>query len=1855
MAKKPAFNPNAPFEAVTESKPAFDPNLPFEEVDGEPSKKKISGNTSGSTPSAANTATGTNLLKNWPADAASVPAPASQKTPAPKPVTKTQVNQLQKELGKVNPLSRIELYSNALAKTNQRYDENLAAWKAAKEAGDTESEQQLAPLVEQERQKSLYFQKAIEGQKQLAEIKEPNTALNALSTGFKTAVGTILSAPQAFDKATDEVLEDIFNAAGMDGTQRKAQMDQFRENLTKKGVNPMSLSDELGKVGVELLKEAGKESQEKRVNLPYQGQGFEALKNGDIGLAVEYGSKSFLESLPSSVTFLNPVTAAATMTGMVGEEMRQAEEAGLDVNSTTVLAGTIKAGLELATERMFGAGRATKELIESLGKEAAEKVVKDATEQMVKKALVQKLGQTYVEEIGGEIFNQIGSNAVDKYINGKNVGLTDGVGEAGWQALFGAGIQGTAPVVIKHNIDMNAAAKSEGLKAQANDLMEEAINQQDPNIAEVLEAKAEKLNDESNTIINEVNKIGDNAKPETVQALSDISDRILSIDQSLTSELSDVAKEALVTERAELEKQHETLLEQAKTEANEPNRTDVGSPEATGIDQPATIAQQTTRTDAGTTETGPDIVNSEVPVNEQLSTTGADITGTTPTTEPIAEIQAKEIITNEEKTNEDIPENKQAEIDISDGQIQPETEVNPELTERAATTLQNSIQAYNDATAEEKTTMVEKVESELEKNAKAIESIGVGLDTDMVAAGVEFLKQVKPESKFIPVEKGVLSKPEKTNLEKMGAETGVNFREIANVYAKYGEGKPLSEITTEDYKAAQANREKVKSETKKESPPIPDNVSGIKKALVPESKIEETEIERQTNKQILNTGREMVDAGEINPTAIIEEINEKPRALQPEEVAALIYYKSQIDKQYNKVADNVAKYKESGDTEKEITARAELAVLDKTMDAYHEMVLKTAQQQSLAFRLRQALVDSEFNLQTQIRNYKKVNNGTIPASVLEKFQEYDQQIKDLNKKIDELNEKQSIDEGQEAVGQITESVDKEFKKPKKPILSDKEKARKKELLNKFLNRANDITNIATLIADKEFYEYAGLVFKETSGEFKEFAKSMMNTVGKGLRDYLPDLYKKLGGKDETTFEYDDIEIKNGKLKIPKDLIRDLVASGYDKIETLTDEIHDRIKEELPDVTKRNVRDAITEYGKTINMSQEELDVTIRGLKRMGKLISGLEDVQAKIRPLRSGLQRDKLTQEERRLQKAIKEGLKDIPVSQEESNKAWKTALDAVKSRLTNQIEDLEKQIATGEKTPKKEGIKYDAEALALQAKRDALKETIERIEGKPKISDEQRLRMAVTSVEKSIAELERRIKEGDTTPVPKRTPASSAELDSLKEKRKVLREAYTQMEKDMGVAEQKKLDNYKKGLSKSIKTLEKRIADKDFVPKKKATKPVPDAEARKLEREKLAIQEKYDIEIEKARLANRPLSEKIRDTYVDILGIPKSLMSTLDFSAPLRQGAVLSYSNPKIAAKAFIEMFKYFKSEQKFKALIDDIRESDKYTLIRNSKLYLSEPNARLSAKEEDFVSNFANRIPIYGKLVKASERAYVGYLNKIRLDVFTKVSDALIENGYDPNADLQVFKDLASYINNATGRGNLGAFEKSADLLNTAFFSPRYVASRLNLLWPPNYLKMSRPVQKEALRSTLTYLAAWGALNLLWAVSHSSDAEDDDPVIEMDPRSSDFGKLRLGRTRYDVSAGFGPIIVFLARMLPFFGGIKNVQDREVTKFGDEDAEIKRSETIGRFIRSKTSPVAGTLWDFADGETFGGEPVDRPSPLLENITGKEVPYSQEALEKVMPLYINDFYEIAEEEGFGPAAAKMAPSFFGVGVQHYKE
>lgn len=362
-----------------------------------------------------------------------------------------------------------------------------------------------------------------------------------------------------------------------------------------------------------------------------------------------------------------------------------------------------------------------------------------------------------------------------------------------------------------------------------------------------------------------------------------------------------------------------------------------------------------------------------------------------------------------------------------------------------------------------------------------------------------------------------------------------------------------------------------------------------------------------------------------------------------------------------------------------------------------------------------------------------------------------------------------------------------------------------------------------------------------------------------------------------------------------------------------------------------------------------------------------------------------------------------------------------------------------------------------------------------------------------------------------------------------------------------------------------------------------------------------------------------------NILNLPRSIMSSFDLSAPFRQGLFL-INRPEFW-KSFPSMFRQFGSEKAFQGVMADIKSRGTYKLMDRSGLAFSELGYELTSREEQFVSQWAEKIPVLGRGIRASERGYTGFLNKVRADTFDSLVTLSKEAGIDLSKNTKALKDISSFVNNATGRGDLGKLSQAGPILSGLFFSPRLIASRVNLLNPAYYVKLSPVVRKEAIKSLLTL----GALaTTVTSLAFAGGAE-----IEVDPRSSDFAKIKTGNTRYDILGGFGQYLTLGARLA---SNETKTAKGEVQELGKKFGSNTRLDVLLNFGINKESPVASFITDYLRGKNAVGETFDTKTAIAQ---------------RFIPLFLQDLAKSVKEHGATKGAAMAAPSVFGIGSQTY--
>lgn len=826
------------------------------------------------------------------------------------------------------------------------------------------------------------------------------------------------------------------------------------------------------------------------------------------------------------------------------------------------------------------------------------------------------------------------------------------------------------------------------------------------------------------------------------------------------------------------------------------------------------------------------------------------------------------------------------------------------------------------------------------------------------------------------------------------------------------------------------------------------------------------------------------------------------------------------------------------------------------------------------------------------------------------------------------------------------------------------------------------------------------------------------------------------------------------------LALNFVRGGIKERDPLVDAVHVAIKDIFPGMSRAETRDAISGYGDFKPLDKEAAKVQLRQLKGEMQQVGKIEDMQAGQAPKKTGTEKREPSAEERRLIKEVNELKKAGGFTVTDPATQLKTSLGAIKTRLINNIHDLEGAIES--KTPipgKKSGVPYDAEATALKAQRDELRGQYDEIFGKPELTDAQRLEIAKNAAEKSvavweerltnaragkfedgsarkltspeleaiqakrdavkaeyeavesldsarqeaqaqaalaksIADLETRLAENDFSPVPGQKTVDSKAVSELKAKRDELRQSLAAakaatpearaaaenrieqqlrdsiaeydrriQEEDLATkttpsrptnpeierlraergamqalfqemrnaakprrtAEEIALAAFKARTSTRIAELHDRISRDDFAPRPRKESGALDAEAKKLAFELDQQKAKFNEGLLKFKLQNRTPAQKIFGSAQEGLNLSRAIITGIDLSGLLRQGGFVAFGNPVRAAKASGAMLRAFRSKKGEFDVLEEIRSRPNFPEYKKAGLYIAEnAGASLSKMEEAYMSRWAEKVPV----IAGSQRAYSAVLNRLRADTFDAMSKSLSREGRATPEELKV---IGNYVNVATGRGDLGKFTQAAVPLNTVFFAPRYVTSRFQLLAGQPFYGGNARTRRAIAGEYAKYLIGVGTV---YALAQAATGEK----VETDPRSADFGKIRMGDTRIDPMSGLLQSTVLTSRLAT---GETKKSDGDIVPIRGDDVPFSGTtadDVVKRFLRSKLSPNFSTAGDIIAGQ---------------NVVGEKTTPASVASRLVVPISFGDIQKAMEEQGVPKGTALSLLSLFGVGLQTY--
>lgn len=412
---------------------------------------------------------------------------------------------------------------------------------------------------------------------------------------------------------------------------------------------------------------------------------------------------------------------------------------------------------------------------------------------------------------------------------------------------------------------------------------------------------------------------------------------------------------------------------------------------------------------------------------------------------------------------------------------------------------------------------------------------------------------------------------------------------------------------------------------------------------------------RRTFGETFEKGKQLVESGKIDPRILAKQLSEAPRPLSPEESVALIYDRMRLQNEHKTVMNAIEHSMEGGDEQTTAEAKVRLAHLEDLININDEAARRTGYEQGLGLAIRRLMIKQDYSMANLIQRAKVAGDGKeVPRETRENLEKLSKQLDEANKKAQDYEDKIAKMEAEKALEKTKSEVVREQRTQKRAVTKTTIRAEREELLS----------------------------------ELKKIAKKQASTLSAN-------------------------PIPAEMIPILAKLTKNYVLDGVVTLEGIVDNIYHDLKDDLTGITKRDVRDAISGYGKVAEMSKDEINVKLREIKQEGRLISALEDAEKGQAPLKSGLQRDAPTEKAIALRKEITKMMRDkgVQVDLRTPEEKWRTMLEEYKERLKNRKVQLESQIEEAKKgnlpEPKKKTT-LDTEAMILKSEVNKVKRKLD-------------------------------------------------------------------------------------------------------------------------------------------------------------------------------------------------------------------------------------------------------------------------------------------------------------------------------------------------------------------------------------------------------------------------------------------------------------------------------------------------------------------------------------------------------------------
>lgn len=711
---------------------------------------------------------------------------------------------------------------------------------------------------------------------------------------------------------------------------------------------------------------------------------------------------------------------------------------------------------------------------------------------------------------------------------------------------------------------------------------------------------------------------------------------------------------------------------------------------------------------------------------------------------------------------------------------------------------------------------------------------------------------------------------------------------------------------------------------------------------------------RLANQAAWDEAMTRISADPEAPARLEQELKDAPRSIEPVETAMLLHRKISLETEHAKASQGAVDAFEAGDRGLLVDQKARKAQALDALQSLFDTTKAVGSKSGQDLQARKMLANRDYTLASMLVDARAAKiKGGISMEDSRLTPEEENFVVQKSNEIAVANEREAAHMAAKDEKQSQSAATDSANDLQKELQQEKKAARPKGKVQAVASKALDYLDQKANAARERMKGRGGRLgsavdplqaadiaivaaakLAHVAGDVAAWTKSMIEEFGEKIRPHLLAFLKSAkdavdsasnlaGITDRMKARADEGEGLDTLHPFVRSIAKEVVRGGARGWEDIQNQTHAIVKDALPDVTPREVRDAWTGYGRERVLDKSENATALRQGTQAAIKVSGIEDYLSGKGAKRTGYPRDEPDAENRTLAKARNEAKKafgdKFPT---DPAKALKSSLDSIKTRLKNQIDELSTALSKKEALPQKTGsVPYDQDALDLKARRDELKAQYDSVFKKPGMTDEARLKLATDAAQRSADKWDERLKNAqqgkfdDGTKRPSRP--TSAVLDAIRAHRDAakaevdhLRKADSvQAELDQQKALQKRIDTASKGSApkwakregpdteatsalkdkldalglqrdlanrkaaslRSIADIKERTANQDFSKTPRKTPPY-DAELGKIQADKAKAQQDFQRALAQYEKDNRPIGEKL-----------------LDWAASLRRAAVLS------------------------------------------------------------------------------------------------------------------------------------------------------------------------------------------------------------------------------------------------------------------------------------------------------------------------------------------------------------------------------